>query len=149
MAIHFGKSEVNRHCSSGGAAGYGEGAMQVRFARHTEALVACVMFWRDQLGLPELTRFEDHAGYTGVVLDLPGTGAHLELTTGGGHPASIPDPESLVVLYLGDWETVRTRAAVIEAAPVPSANPYWDRCGLTFEDPDGFRVVLVAGSWPQ
>jgi catechol 2,3-dioxygenase-like lactoylglutathione lyase family enzyme len=122
--------------------------MEVRFARHTDALDACVAFWRDQLGLPELTRFEDHAGYTGVVLGVPGTGAHLELTTGGGHAGSIPDPESLIVLYLGDWAAVRARAATIEAAPVPAANPYWDRCGLTFEDPDGFRVVLAARSWP-
>jgi catechol 2,3-dioxygenase-like lactoylglutathione lyase family enzyme len=123
--------------------------MEVRFARHTDALDACVAFWRDQLGLPELTRFSDHAGYTGVVLDLPGTGAHLELTTGGGHPASVPDPELLVVLYLGDWDAVRTRAATIEAPPVPAANPYWDDWGLTFADPDGFRVVLAARSWPE
>jgi catechol 2,3-dioxygenase-like lactoylglutathione lyase family enzyme len=124
-------------------------AMQVRFARHTDALDACVGFWRDRLGLPELTRFENHEGYTGVILDLPGTGAHLELTTGGGHAASVPDPELLVVLYLGDWAAVRARAAAIGAEPVPAANPYWDRCGLTFEDPDGFRVVLAASAWPQ
>jgi catechol 2,3-dioxygenase-like lactoylglutathione lyase family enzyme len=123
--------------------------MQVRFARHTTALDRCVGFWRDQVGLPEVARFEDHEGYTGVVLDLPGTGAHLELTTGGGHAASVSDPESLVVLYLDNWETVRARAAAIEAAPVAAANPYWDRRGLTFEDPDGFRVVLAARSWPE
>jgi catechol 2,3-dioxygenase-like lactoylglutathione lyase family enzyme len=123
--------------------------MEVRFARHTDSLPACVAFWRDRLGLPELTRFEDHAGYTGVVLDLPGTGAHLELTTGGGHAASTPDPELLVVLYLGDWETVRARAAALGSEPVPAANPYWDRHGLTFEDPDGFRVVLAALAWPR
>ena len=122
--------------------------MEVRFARHTDRLDACVTFWRDRLGLPELTRFEDHAGYTGVVLDLPGTGSHLELTTGGGHPAPAPHPESLVVLYLGGWDAVRARAAAIDSEPLPAANPYWDRCGLTFADPDGFRVVLAARSWP-
>jgi catechol 2,3-dioxygenase-like lactoylglutathione lyase family enzyme len=121
--------------------------MQVRFARHTDALDACVAFWRDRVGLPELTRFEDHEGYTGVVLGVPGTGAQLELTTGGGHAASTPDPELLVVLYLGDWETVRARAAAIGSEPVAPANPYWDQHGLTFEDPDGFRVVLAALAW--
>jgi catechol 2,3-dioxygenase-like lactoylglutathione lyase family enzyme len=123
--------------------------MQVRVARHTNRLDACVAFWRDQLGLPELTRFSDHDGYSGVILELPGTGAHLELTTGGGHTAPAPHPESLVVLYLGDWAAVRARAAAIASEPVPAANPYWDRCGLTFADPDGFRVVLAARSWPQ
>lgn len=32
-------------------------------------------------------------------------------------------------------------------APVPSVNPYWDRQGATFEDPDGYRVVLQNGEW--
>jgi catechol 2,3-dioxygenase-like lactoylglutathione lyase family enzyme len=123
--------------------------MQVRFARHTNRLDACVAFWRDRLGLPELFRFSEHAGYSGVILDLPGTGAHLELTAGGDHAPPPPHPESLVVLYLGDWEAVRARAAMLESEPVASANPYWDRYGLTFEDPDGFRVVLVADEWPN
>jgi catechol 2,3-dioxygenase-like lactoylglutathione lyase family enzyme len=123
--------------------------MEVRFARHTDRFEACVTFWRDQLGLPELMRFEDEAGFDGVMLDLPGTGAHLELTTGGGHRAPAPHPGSLIALYLGDWDAVRARAAALDAQPVASADPYWDTCGLTFEDPDGFRVVLVALSWPE
>lgn len=27
--------------------------------------------------------------------------------------------------------------------------PYWDRKGKTFEDPDGYRVVLQQSSWPD
>lgn len=30
---------------------------------------------------------------------------------------------------------------------VPSSNPYWDRSGRTFEDFDGYRVVLQAAAW--
>jgi hypothetical protein len=30
---------------------------------------------------------------------------------------------------------------------VLSSNPYWDRRGLTFEDPDGYRVVLENAAW--
>jgi hypothetical protein len=26
-------------------------------------------------------------------------------------------------------------------------NPYWDRGGTTFEDADGYRVVLFHGAW--
>jgi hypothetical protein len=33
--------------------------------------------------------------------------------------------------------------------PVPSANPYWDRKGRTFEDVDGYRVVLQNDVWPN
>lgn len=35
-------------------------------------------------------------------------------------------------------------------SPVPSFNRYWDRTGKTFEDADGYRIVLQHGAWfPQ
>ena len=121
--------------------------MQLRVARHTERLDALVRFYRDGLGLTELGGFQDHDGYEGVFLVVPGTGAHLELTAGGVHGAPVPHPESLLVLYLGDDEAVRAVAARLATDPVAPANPYWAEHGLTFEDPDGFRVVLVPGCW--
>ena len=121
--------------------------MQLRVARHTERLDALVRFYRDGLGLTELGRFEEHDGYEGVFLEVPGTGAHLELTAGGLHGAPVPHPESLLVLYLGDAQAVRTVAARLGAEPVAPANPYWAEHGITFEDPDGFRVVLVPERW--
>jgi hypothetical protein len=84
--------------------------MEVRFARHTERLPEIVRFYRDGLGLPEAGSFEGHAGYDGVFFSLPGTGAHLEFTSGGGHVAPSPHPETLLVLYVGDAETL-TRCA--------------------------------------
>jgi len=120
--------------------------MQLRVARHTERLDELVAFYRDGIGLPEIGSFHDHDGYDGVFLDLPGAGAHLELTTGGAHGAPGPHPESLLVLYLGGEEAVEAVAARLEAEPVEPANPYWAEHGLTFEDPDGFRVVLVPES---
>jgi catechol 2,3-dioxygenase-like lactoylglutathione lyase family enzyme len=116
-------------------------------ARHTEHLDALVRFYRDGLGLIELGGFQDHDGYEGVFLEVPGTGAHLELTAGGIHGAPVPHPESLLVLYLGDDEAVRAVAARLAVDPVAPANPYWAEHGLTFEDPDGFAVVLVPERW--
>jgi ribosomal protein S18 acetylase RimI-like enzyme len=121
--------------------------MEVRIARHTERLDEVVAFYRDGLGLPEIGRFRGHDGYDGVFLALPGTAAHLELTAGGGHGAPQPHPESLLVLYLGDEAAVRAAVARLGADPVAPANPYWAEHGLTFEDPDGFRVVLVPERW--
>ena len=106
--------------------------MQLRVARHTERLDALVRFYRDGLGLSEVGRFEDHDGYEGVFLEVPETGAHLELTAGGAHGAPIPHPESLVVLYLGDHNAVRAIAARLAVDPVAPANPYWAEHGLTF-----------------
>ena len=121
--------------------------MQLRVARHTERLDELVGFYRDGLGLREVGGFRDHAGYDGVFLEVPGSGAHLELTAGGGHGAPEPHPESLLVLYLGDAPAVRAVAARLGSEPVAPANPYWAEHGLTFADPDGFRVVLVPERW--
>jgi catechol 2,3-dioxygenase-like lactoylglutathione lyase family enzyme len=117
--------------------------MRVRVARHTEDLEAIVAFYRDRVGLPEIGRFTDHDGYDGVFLDLPGTGAHLEFTTGGGHQAPDPHPENLLVLYLDDEAAVAKLAARINRTPVDPANPYWRARGLAFADPDGSHLVLV------
>ena len=122
--------------------------MQVRIARHTSQLEALKAFYTDGLGLKAIGGFKDHDGYDGVFLEIPGTAAHLELTAGGEHGAPEPHPESLLVLYLGDAATVRAVAQRLAQPPVAPANPYWAEHGLTFEDPDGFRVVLVPEHWP-
>ncbi|HSD24422.1 MAG TPA: VOC family protein [Solirubrobacterales bacterium] len=121
--------------------------MQLRIARHTERLEELVRFYRDGIGLREVGRFHDHAGYDGVFLAVDGSGGHLEFTAGGGEAAPEPHPESLLVLYLGDGETVRAVRTRLGVDPVAASNPYWDEHGVTVEDPDGFRVVLVPEDW--
>ena len=121
--------------------------MQLRVARHTERLEEVVAFYQDGIGLTEIGGFRDHNGYDGVFLAVPGTGAHLELTAGGSDGAPAPHPESLLVLYLGDRGAVQTVAARLGVDPVAPANPYWAEHGVTFQDPDGFRVVLVSEPW--
>jgi catechol 2,3-dioxygenase-like lactoylglutathione lyase family enzyme len=123
--------------------------VEVRFARHTDRLDEVVRFYRDGLGLAEIGRFEDHEGYDGVFLDLPGTGAHLEFTSGGDHEPPDPQPETLVVLYLGSQEAVDETCQRLGVQPVEAANPYWNDHGVTLLDPDGFRVVLVPDTWAQ
>ena len=121
--------------------------MDLRIARHTDRLDAVVDFYRDGLGLPELGGFRDHDGYDGVFLEIPATGAHLEFTSGGDDAAPEPHPESLLVLYVGDEQALQAIAARLGTDPVAPANPYWARHGATYEDPDGFRVVLVPELW--
>ena len=121
--------------------------MELRVARHTERLSEVVEFYRDGIGLTEIGAFRGHDGYDGVFLAIPGSGAHLELTAGGKHRAPAPHEESLLVLYLGDDEAVRAVAARLGIDPIAPANPYWAEHGMTFLDPDGFRVVLVPEHW--
>lgn len=121
--------------------------MQLRVARHTQRLEEILAFYRDGLGLPEIGRFEGHDGYDGVFLAVPGTDAHIEFTSGGGHAPPAPHPESLLVLYLGSAEAVAEACRRVGAEPVEPANPYWREHGVTLADPDGSQVVLVPGSW--
>ena len=121
--------------------------MNFRVARSTTRLEAIVAFYRDGIGLREIGGFRDHDGYDGVFLALPETASHLEFTSGGEHGAPRPHPESLLVFYLGDRTTVDAAIARLGIDAVESANPYWARHGVTVEDPDGFRVVLVPEAW--
>ena len=121
--------------------------LQLRVARHTDRLDELVRFYRDGLGLIEIGGFRDHDGYDGVFLEVPGSGTHLELTSGGGHGPPAPHPESLLVLYLGDAEAVGRIADRLGLDPVVPANPYWREHATAFADPDGFQVILVPERW--
>lgn len=117
--------------------------MKVRFARHTDRLEEVVAFYRDRIGLPEIGRFTDHDGYDGVFLDLPGTEAHLELTTGGCHSAPRPHPESVLVLYFDTQPEIDRVVRRMAGPPAVPANPYWRRRAQAYADPDGFQVLLT------
>jgi len=121
---------------------------QVRVARPTDQLDEVVRFYRDGLGLVELLRFEGHAGYSGVMLGLPGNRYHLEFTSHvNGSPCPAPTRDNLLVFYVPDRGAVtRTsdRLAAMGYSPVTAENPYWDEHdAVTIEDPDGWRVVLM------
>ncbi len=117
----------------------------VRFARPTARLEEVLRFYEVGLGLARVGSFEDHAGYSGVMLGLPGEEVHLELTTHvDDSPGPAPTRDNLLVLYLGDRGTIASieeRMRALGHRPVQPENPYWER-DLTYEDPDGWRVVL-------
>ncbi len=123
----------------------------LRIARPTDNLDALLRFYEQGLGLTLLHRFEDHEGFDGIMLGAPGAPYHFEFTHAHGHAAGrAPSEDNLLVFYLpnpAEWRGAveRMRAAGFEA--VPAFNPYWDRMGATFEDPDGYRVVLQREAW--
>ena len=118
----------------------------LRVARATDHLQEVVAFYRDALGFEVIGSFEGHDGFDGVMLGHPDGAYHLEFTYKRGEAVGrAPTEENLLVFYLPDraqWERAITRAEQHGYRAVPSANPYWDRNGVTFEDPDGYRVVL-------
>jgi catechol 2,3-dioxygenase-like lactoylglutathione lyase family enzyme len=129
------------------------GKAHLRVARPTDDLAAVVGFYRDGLGFEVLYEFEDHDGFDGVMLGRKGAAYHLEFTRKAGHKAGrAPTEDNLLVFYLPDeaeWEAAVARLEGAGHGPVRAFNPYWDRAGRTFEDPDGYRVVLQNAGWGE
>ncbi len=124
---------------------------KLRVARPTNDLAPLLHFYCEGLGLQRLTGFAGHNGFDGAMLGHPGAPYHLEFTREAGQIApSAPTAEHLLVFYFPDAAEWQTAVARLEAAgygAVPAHNPYWNERGRTFEDPDGYRVVLQQAAW--
>jgi catechol 2,3-dioxygenase-like lactoylglutathione lyase family enzyme len=125
----------------------------LRIARPSRDLRTAERFWVEGLGLDVLFRADASAegGHALLMVGWPAAGWHLELV---GDPdaaaAAPPSWEDLLVLYLNgtvDDEVVR-RLVDAGGTRVDARNPYWDERGVTIVDPDGYRLVLSARSWP-
>jgi len=119
----------------------------LRVARPTNNIEALLPFYCDGLGFEVLLKFAEHEGFDGIMLGHKGVAYHLEFTRNRAHDAGrAPTQDNLLVFYLPDGDAYLTAVSRIEGAGFPavvSFNPYWDRYGKTFEDPDGYRVVLA------
>ena len=124
---------------------------RLRIARPTDRMRDVVTFYTNALGFSVLGKFEDHDGFDGVMLGHKESGYHLEFTTKRGEISGVaPSREHLLVFYLpddGQWRETIDRIESIGLSPVKSFNPYWDRRGRTYEDPDGYRVVIHNTWW--
>ena len=106
----------------------GSPVAQVRIARPTDRLAEVVRFYRDALGLEQISSFESHAGYDGVMLALPGRSDHLEFTHHeNGSPCPAPSKDNLLVFYVEEDAEIREMAARLQRhghEPVEPENPY-------------------------
>jgi catechol 2,3-dioxygenase-like lactoylglutathione lyase family enzyme len=124
---------------------------KLRVARPTGDLDGLLRFYQQGLGFEVLYRFADHDGFDGIMLGHAGAPYHFEFTRAHGHAAGrAPTPDNLLVFYFpqaADWQAAVARMRAAGFEPVAAFNPYWDRDGATFEDPDGYRVVLQRAAW--
>ena len=132
------------------------GAMPIsvlRVARPSDDIDALLPFYRDGLGLAVLYRFEDHDGFDGVMLGHEKAPYHFEFTRARGHIAGRAPTRttSSSSIFRTPPTGRRPSSACVAPAsqPVPAFNPYWDREGVTFEDPDGYRVVFQRAAWTR
>ena len=107
--------------------------------------------YQQGLSLERLGEFKDHEGFDGIMLGTPSGPYHFEFTREAGHRAPRShSPESLLVFYVPDAAQYQTTVKDMEAAGfvrVKGQNPYWDKNGSVFEDPEGYRVVICKQDW--
>jgi len=123
----------------------------LRVARPTDNLTAVADMYVNGLGLTVLAAFEDHDGFDGIIIGHPQLPYHLEFTAQKGHQVGkAPNAEHLLVFYVPDadeWQTACARMLSAGFQEIAAHNPYWDVAGKTFQDVDGYGVVLQQGAW--
>jgi hypothetical protein len=133
---------------------YPTSASPLRIARPSRDLGAAERFWVDGVGLAVLWRtppdLPTEDGHGLLMLGWPQASWHLELVDDPeAGEAAAPTEEDLLVLYLGGPLAPGLEDRLVRAGGrlVVARNPYWERWGVTIEDPDGYRLVLSHRSW--
>jgi hypothetical protein len=107
--------------------------------------------YRRGLGFRVVGSFENHDGFDGVMLGAEGSSYHFEFTHCRTRPvAPAPTAEDLVVFYFpvpAEWRAACDSMLNAGFRPVAPFNPYWEIRGRTYEDPDGYRIVLQQAIW--
>ena len=121
--------------------------VQVRVARPTNNLQEIVRFYGEGLGLKQIGQFQDHEGYDGVMFGMPDASCHLEFTQHiDGSPCPAPTKDNLLVFYIPNKDEIQRLHSHLTSMgykEVEPENPYWKESGITIEDPDGWRIVLM------
>lgn len=120
---------------------------QIRVARPTGNLANLIRFYQEGLMFKRIGEFSDHQGYSGVMLGMPDASVHLEFTE-HTELKSFPKPskDNLLVFYFKSPKERDLYAERLHQMGYPAVepeNPYWLTNGITIEDPDGWRIVLV------
>ena len=128
---------------------------KLRIARLTAHLDRIAAMYCHGLSLDILCRFDDHDGFNGVMVGSAGSPYHFEWTEepSKAGQAATPRPASdelLLVFYIPEperWEATVTRMRGAGFTPIRSHNPYWEQHEQTFEDVDGYAVVIAKLDW--
>jgi prolyl oligopeptidase len=123
----------------------------MRVARPTDNLDEISKMYQLGLGLNVLGQFENHDGFDGLILGHSKYPYHLEFTHHRGTKVGgAPTSDNLMIFFIEDvneWKKACGKMAYAGFIVVPSYNPYWDIVGKTFEDIDGYRIVLQNTAW--
>ena len=125
----------------------------LRIARPTSRLKHTGRMYCKGLGLKVLAEFKDHEGFDGVIIGNESQSYNIEFTKNNFDlNIAKPSKDDLWIFYIDkkkEWKKTCTDMLNSGFKEVESLNPYWDNNGKTFEDPDGFRIVIQNADWKQ
>ena len=128
-------------------------AQHLRIVRPTSNIPEIIRFYQDGLGFEMLLSFQDKDGLDAIMLGHQDLGYHLTFTQWKTlETVRAPSEDNLLVFYLPDadkWQEAVDRMLSNGHQPVKPFNPYWVDKGKTFEDIDGYRIVLQHDAWKQ
>ncbi len=123
----------------------------LRVARPTDNLAKITGMYMHGLGFKLLGAFEGHNGFDGSIIGHEKHNYHLEFTHHKGTTVGqAPTKDNLLVFYFSApsaWDDCCKQMIAAGFVQVGSYNDYWDVVGKTFEDIDGYRVVLQNREW--
>lgn len=126
-------------------------SVKLRVARPTDNLQQITDMYVNGLGFTLLGSFSGHNGFDGSIIGHSQHNYHLEFTCHHGtQVGKAPTQDNLLVFYLPDrleWYWCCERMLAAGFVQVEAYNDYWDVVGRTFEDVDGYRVVLQNREW--
>lgn len=124
---------------------------KLRIARPSDKLAEITAMYVNGLGFKVLGSFEGHNGFDGTIVGHEQHNYHLEFTHHRGSTVGkAPTQDNLLVFYFSDptiWEACCQSMLDAGFVAVKAYNDYWDVAGRTFEDLDGYRVVLQNREW--
>lgn len=126
-------------------------AQHLRIVRPTSSIPEITRFYQGGLGFETLLSFQDKKGLDAIMLGHQDLGYHLTFTQWKDlEIVRAPNKDNLLVFYLPDknkWQQAIDRMITNGYQPVEPFNPYWADQGKTFEDIDGYRIVLQHDAW--
>lgn len=127
---------------------------KIRLSRPTNHLEAMIEFYGKGLGFDLLDRMDNQQGWDGVILGHRDWPYQFEFTSrrDGTIVPPAPTPEHFVVFCIPEGKLWEKRLEALFEAGYQQVTPpqlYADSNTATYEDPDGYRVVLVCGKWKK
>lgn len=123
----------------------------MRIARPVTDLELTCRMYCGALELRKIADFTDHDGFSSVMVGHHSAPWHIEFTLCHHHPVKpAATAEDLLVFYYTDADEWAARCEAMHKAgfvEVISFNPYWDISGKSWQDNDGYRVVLQNRAW--